>query len=285
MDTSLDMPFDWKSGLRDWRRRESLTQAQVAAKSGLSLAAIRAYESGARHPSSAALQSLVDAIGIPREEANRMLAAAGYAVDMYSVYNWGLEPATLESLKAEADSLPWPAHITNQSFDVVHANRAFQRIMEIDLDYQYTQHGARNLIANIVDPWFASRMANWDEMITLMAGLAKADPRWQADGTEHPAPWLQGPVQRLLEGDPALVRRFFELWAVAPPVPHRLRQRFSLDWLYRKERLMRFTGVLALANIHDELHWNEWAPADADTWRLLEEMAGVGRQSSSTGSR
>jgi hypothetical protein len=68
-------------------------------------------------------------------------------------------------------------------------------------------------------------------------------------------------------------------------VPHRLRQRFRLDWLYQGKHRMRFAGVLALANIHDELHWNEWAPADADTWRLLEEMAGVSRQSSSTGSR
>ena len=53
MDTSLDMPFDWKTALRDWRKSESLTQAALAARSGLSLAAVRAYESGARRPSSA----------------------------------------------------------------------------------------------------------------------------------------------------------------------------------------------------------------------------------------
>jgi transcriptional regulator with XRE-family HTH domain len=225
------MPFDWKTALRDWRKSESLTQAALAARSGLSVAAVRAYESGARHPSAAALQSIVDAIGIPREEANRLLAAAGHAVDMYSVFNWGLEPATLVSLKAEADSLPWPAFITNQSYDVVHANRAFQRIMEVDLDYQYMEHGARNLISNVVDTSFASRMANWDEVLGFIAGLAKADPRWQSGGAENPAPWLQGPIRRLLEGDPALVKRFFELWTAASPIPHRLRQRTRLHWL------------------------------------------------------
>lgn len=266
------MPFDWKSALRDWRKSESLTQADLAARSGVSLAAVRAYESGARRPSPTALQSLIDAIGVPREEANRLLAAAGYAVDMYSVYNWGLEPATLPSLIAESNSLPWPSHITNQSYDVVHANRAFQRIMEIDLDYQYMEHGARNLISNVVDPWFASRMANWDEVIGFMAGLAKADPRWQSDGIDHPAPWLQGPAQRLLQGDPALIQRFFQVWATAQPIPHRLRQRFRLHWRYQGKRLMRFTCVLGLANIADELHWNEWAPADADTWAILKEI-------------
>lgn len=285
MDTSLDMPFDWKTALRDWRKSESLTQAALAARSGLSLAAVRAYESGARRPSSSALQSLIDAIGIPREEANRLLAAAGYAVDMYSVFNWGLEPATLESLKAEADSLPWPAFVTNQSYDVLHANRAFQRIMEVDLDYQYMEHGTRNLISNVVDPSFASRMANWDEVLGFIAGLAKADPRWQSGGAENPAPWLQGPIQRLMEGDPILVKRFFELWTAAAPIQHRLRQRTRLHWLYQGKHLMRFAYLLALANIHDELHWNEWAPADAETWRLLEEMGSGSRQSSSTGSR
>lgn len=272
MESPLDMPFDWKSALREWRTSESLTQAQLAERSGLSLAAVRAYETGARHPSSTALQSLIDAIGIPREEANRLLAGAGYAVDQYSVYNWGLEPATLESLRAEADSLRWPAHVTNQSFDVVHANRAFEAIMEVDLDYEYTEHGGRNLISNVVDPAFASRMANWDEVIGFMAGLAKADPRWQSDGMDNPAPWLHGPAQRLLQGDPALVQRFFKVWASAPLVPHRMRQRFRLHWLYQGKRLMRFTCVLALANIADELHWNEWAPADAATWAILNEI-------------
>lgn len=272
METPLDMPFDWKSALREWRTSESLTQAELASRSGLSLAAVRAYETGARHPSATALQSLIDAIGIPREEANRLLAGAGYSVDQYSVYNWGLEPATLQSLVAEANSLPWPSHITNQAFDVVHANRAFQAIMEVDLDYEYTEHGGRNLISNVVDPAFASRMANWDEVIGFMAGLAKADPRWQSDGMDNPAPWLHGPAQRLLQGDPRLVERFFKIWATAQPIPHRMRQRFRLHWLYQGKRLMRFTGVLALANIADELHWNEWAPADAETWAILHEI-------------
>jgi transcriptional regulator with XRE-family HTH domain len=272
--TNWGMPSHWRDALREWRTRESLTQAELADRSGLSVAAVRAYESGARRPSAAALQAMIDAIGIPREEANPMLASAGYSVDQYSVYNWGLEPATLASLKAEADALPWPAHITNQAYDVVHANRAFQGIMEIDLDYQYTEHRARSLISNVVDPWFASRMPNWDEVIGFMAGLAKSDPRWQAvDGAEHPAPWLQGPMQKLMEGDPALIARFFTVWSAAQPIPHRLRQRFRLHWLYRGERLMRFTCVLALANIADELHWNEWAPADADTWAILNEIS------------
>ena len=201
-----------------------------------------------------------------------MLVSAGYAVDQYSVYNWGLEAATLESLIAEADALPWPSHVTNQAFDVVHANRAFQAIMELDLDYEHMEHGARNLISNVVDPWFASRMANWDEVIGFMAGLVKADPRWQSNG--NPAPWLQGPMQRLMQGDPALIQRFVGVWAAAEPVPHRLRNRFHFQWLYRGERLMNFTGVLALANIADELHWNEWAPADSGTWAILSEITG-----------
>jgi hypothetical protein len=216
---------------------------------------------------------MIDAIGIPREEANRLLASAGYAVDLYSVYNWGYEPATLEQLAAEADGLPWPTFVTNQSFEVLHGNRAFQAVMQVDLASQYTEHGARNLISGVVDPDFASRVANWDEVIGFMAGLAKADPRWQASSLENPPPWLQGTMRRFLAGDPKLVQRFLSVWTSATPVPHRLRQRFRLQWLYGEERrLMNFTCVLALGNIADELHWNEWAPADAATWAILREI-------------
>jgi hypothetical protein len=141
--------------------------------------------------------------------------------------------------------------------------------MEVDLGSQYTGHGERNLISQVVNPGFASRMANWDEVIAFMAGLAKADERWHSNESAQPAPWLQGAMKRLMEGDPALVARFMSIWATAPPVPRRVRQRFRLHWLYRGETLMRFTCVLALANVSDELHWNEWAPADADTWTAL----------------
>ena len=115
----------------------------------------------------------------------------------------------------------------------------------------------------------AARMANWDEVIAFMAGLAKSDQRWQANATVQPAPWLQGAMKRLMEGDPALVERFLGIWATAPPVPRRLRQRFRLNWLYEGDTMMRFTCVLALGNFSDELHWNEWAPADSQTWEAL----------------
>lgn len=261
--------MDYRQGIRSWRTSEGLTQAALAARSGLSLAAIRAYESGARRPSAQALQSIIDAIGVPREEANRLLAGAGYAVDLYSVYNWGYEPSSLADMAVECDSLYWPAHITNQSYDVVHANRTFQRIMEIDLTSQFLGHGERNLISQVVNPAFASRMANWDEVIAFMAGLAKSDQRWRAEATVQPAPWLQGAMKRLMEGDPKLVERFLGIWATAPPIRRRLRQRFRLNWLYRGETMMRFTCILALGNASDELHWNEWMPADAETWEAL----------------
>jgi transcriptional regulator with XRE-family HTH domain len=263
--------MDYRQGIRSWRMSEGLTQADLATRSGLSYAAIRAYESGARKPSAQALQAIIDAIGMPREEANRLLAGAGYAVDLYSVYNLGYQPATLEDMAAESDSLAWPAHITNQAYDVVHANRVFQKIMEIDLRSQYVGHGERNLISQVVNPAFASRMANWDEVITFMAGLAKFEPRWHSDGARQPAPWLQGAMKRLMEGDPALVERFLGIWATAQPIPWQLRHRFKLNWLYKGETLMRFTCVLGVGNFSDELHWNEWAPADAETWHALSE--------------
>ncbi len=263
--------MDYRQGIRSWRASEGLTQAGLATRSGLSYAAIRAYESGARKPSAQALQAIINAIGVPREEANRLLAGAGYAVDLYSVFNLGYEPVSLEEMAAESDSLPWPAHITNQSYDVLHANPVIQKIMDVDLRSQYMGHGERNLISGVVDPAFASRMANWDEVVTFMAGLAKFEPRWNSEGGRQPAPWLQGAMKRLMAGDPGLVERFLQLWVTAPPIPWRLRHRFRLHWLYKGETMMRFTCVLGVGNLSDELHWNEWVPADAETWQALSE--------------
>lgn len=268
----VDAEMDFREGIRSWRRKTGITQAQVASRSGLSVASIRAYETGARNPSHQSLQWIVHALGMPRDEANRIIAGAGYAVNSSSTYNWGYEPVSLTELAAEADSLAWPAFITNQGYDVVHANPAHQRVFEVDLSAEYTGHGERNLIAQAVNPVFASRMLNWDEAIGFVAGLAKADERWHSERATQPAPWLQGAMVRLAQGDPALVQRLLEIWLNAKPRPRRFRHRYNIAWLYRGEHRMHFTCINAISNVSDELHWNEWIPEDSETWRLLSEI-------------
>jgi hypothetical protein len=173
----------------------------------------------------------------------------------------------LAELQQEADGCVWPAFITNQSFDVVYANSAVQRLMRVDLDQEYLGFGDRNLVVGAVTEPFASRIDNWTEVMGFMIGLAKGDPRWQQPSIDQPAPWLQPMAERLAEGDPSRVKRLLDLWETAPPVSHRLRYRYAIRWNYQPGVLIAFTGVLAVADLATELHWNEWIPAGEEHWR------------------
>lgn len=273
---SFDAAFDWRTSIKYWRTEQHVTQAELARRSGLSIEGIKAYESGRRRPSAEALKCIIHALGIPREDANRILGGAGYAIEWDAVLIGRYAPCSLEDLQREAESYPWPAYVTNQSFDVVVANKPFQAVFGVDLDTQYLEFGERSLLGGITRDEFARRLANWDEVVTFMCGLAKADPRWGSEDVAHHPPWLERPFKRLLEGNPARIRRLVELWQKAPPIPHRLRQRYRIEWLYRGEVLLIFEGRLVIGDLWAELHWNEWIPADSETWGALERIVRYG---------
>lgn len=270
--STIEHAFDWRAAIRLWRERRGLTQSELARRSGVSLVSIKAYERGKRHPAEASLTSIISALGIPRDEANLILGGAGYAIDWRAVLQDRFTPLTLDDLRDEAALYPWPAFVTNQAFDVIVTNRALEAIFDVDLEREYLGFGERNLLGGITHDEFAARLANWDDVVAFMCGLAKADPRWRADDLARPAPWLEGPIQRFLAGNPARIKRFMQIWETAQPVPHRIRQRFTIHWLYAGHTLMRFDGRLVIADIWNELHWNEWIPADGQTWRLLDEL-------------
>jgi transcriptional regulator with XRE-family HTH domain len=253
--------------------RQGLTQAQLAERSGLALASVRAYEYGRRHPSQTALLSLVGALGIPREEANNVLMGAGYAVDWQGMLRQDFVPPRHEELEAQAAALIWPAFVTNQSFDVLYANRAAQTLFDVDLDREYTGFGERNILGGITHEEFASRVENWDEVVTFICGLAKGDSEWASTDLAHPAPYSRRPLERMLEGDPARITRFIDLWGSAPAIPNRLWQTFNLRLRYRGQ-VLSFSARMVLADIVTGMHWNECVPADGETWRALEGLAG-----------
>jgi transcriptional regulator with XRE-family HTH domain len=263
----------WREALREARRSRGVSVPALARRSGASVSAIKAYENGTRHPSQAALGSIIDALGVPREDANRIRAGAGYAVDWYTLLNERYT-SDLAWLEAAVQRPPWPVFVTNQAIDLVYWNRTFESVWDVDVLKEFTDPGERNFLAGASDPNFADCFENYDEVVTFMIGLAKGDPRWEQN-PERPAPWLQAPLQRFLSGDPAYIRRFFELWEKAAPLPHRTRHTYDLRWLYRREHPMRFTGIVTVVDIWNELSWNDWIPADAETWQAL---AGIDRE-------
>lgn len=263
--------FDWKAALRRWRRRTGQTQVGLAAAAGVSVASIRAYERGARHPSGRSLTDIVRALGIPRQEANQLLAAAGYAVDWQTLLE-GRYVSDRAHARSQMGDLPWPAFIADQGFNLVAANHWFELVWDVDLRTDMREPGRANFLAGVSDPRFVSCVGNFDELVSFMIGLAKGDPRLVQD-MERPAPWLREALSIFLRGDPSLITRVGALWERAAPVTHWTRHQYPIDWLHRGERRLRFIGLLTIADLWNELSWNDWIPADEETWRALREIA------------
>lgn len=263
--------FDWRHALRTWRKRRGLTQKTLAQMTGLSPATVRAYETRARDPSARALTQMVRALGIPRQEANLILAAAGYAVDWQTLLE-GRYVFDLGYAKSQLEACAWPAFISDQAINVVATNRLFDLVWDVDPAREYTKPGDRNLLGGASDPRFPRYVANFDELVKFMIGLAKGDPRFEQN-PERPAPWLEEPMARFLKGDAALISQIMKLWEAAEPIPHRTRHQYDVHWLYRGETPMRFRGVLTIGDLWNELSWNDWIPADAVTWTRLTDIA------------
>lgn len=259
--------FDWRAALRGRRLSMGLSQKELSARSGLSLAAVKAYESGRRLPSRASLTALVDALGTPREEANRIHGGAGYAIDWGTLLD-GRYVFDLAEAAGQLEAMQWPAFITNQACDIVAANSAFVRLMDVG---ELPEAVDRNLFAGNAMDQFARCVDNYDELITFMMGLAKGDPR-RPQNLRNPAPWLQAPIARALANDAALAARYRELWERAEPLPHKTTHQYRVRWTYRSRHHLHFVGLLTVADVWSELSRNDWIPADAATWQTLDAV-------------
>jgi transcriptional regulator with XRE-family HTH domain len=267
MVNSFHESFDWRSLIREQRRMHKLSQAEVARRSQISVSAMKAYEGGERHPSRETLEAIIVALGFPVEGANRVLAGAGYAIDMRHILNQRYDPRPLEWFASEVERYDWPVLVTNQASDVLAANQAFRRLMGIPVD-ETLPNPKWNFLARASDPAFAPRMENWDEAVGFMVGMIKAEQRWEAN-VERPAPFMINPFQQFLAGDPAYITRMLRLWESAAPVPITTRMSGRVRWRTESGELLSFTGTMHVADIWQELAWLDWVPDDETTWAYL----------------
>lgn len=270
--------FDWRAALRRHRVRLGISQSEVARRAGLSRSAVRAYERGDRQPSRKALEAILQAIGLTLDDANPIRGGAGFAVDWRAL--GGRYIAHPVELRQEADSKPWPVFITNQGSYVVHWNRAFELVWDVDVERDFPDPLTRNLLAGASITRFARCIVNYDETMAFFFGLVKGDPRWQQD-LERPAPWNEDAVRRLFEGDAGELRRLLDAWERATPIMHRVRHYYRVEWRHPGDgQLLRFIGQITACDIWNDWNWQEWIPADGETWFRLESLATARRTAS-----
>jgi transcriptional regulator with XRE-family HTH domain len=116
--------------LRRWRERRHLTQLELALDSGVSARHLSFVETGRSHPGRDTLLRILERLGVPFRERNRLLLAAGHAPAFpeRALDDPDLAPVR-EALEAVlAGHEPYPAVAVDRVWNMVAANSAMARL-------------------------------------------------------------------------------------------------------------------------------------------------------------
>lgn len=118
--------------LRDWRRRRSLSQLELASRAGVSSRHLSCVETGRARPTPEMILRLCDHLAVPLREQNRVLLAGGYA-PAHPEHGLGDPPMAEVSAAIEgilAAHLPFPALVVDTGWDLVAANEAVYALLD-----------------------------------------------------------------------------------------------------------------------------------------------------------
>lgn len=265
---------EWFERLRRLREGEGISRAALAARAGISAASVKAYETGARHPSGAALSSLLDALAADAFARREVLVGAGFAPDGRSpAEHLGDNWFSLEDACSEIASLAHPACVTTELMEVVAANTVIQRVWEVDLHRELDGPFERGLLSMLTRPRFADRLLNWTEALSVAVSVIKG--HYGGDDAIDPSrhPYVAAAVQHLLDGSPEYVQKFLALWMKVPGRMYRVRLSYPVAWNHSELGPLKFVAVTGPANRQPSLWFNDWVPADAHTATSIAQLA------------
>jgi transcriptional regulator with XRE-family HTH domain len=267
----LEAQFDWPRAIRDARRKRKLTRPEIAHRSGLSLSAVKAYETGVRHPSREALQAIIAALGLTKDEAGPILIGAGYAANWRAIFHDAYGPWPVEWFTDQVEQEAWPVFVTNEASDIIAANRLFRSLIGMPPRDRLPMPEKWNLLGLATDQAWADRVDNWDEAVSFVLGLGKTGLQSQVN-LERPATWVTEAYKRVLRGDPAYLARMLQLWEPAEPVEHTTRMRYSARWRHTTGEVLRFSGLIHIADVWQVYAWHDWIPENAETLAAIDEL-------------
>ena len=190
---------DWYRMLARARSRLGVSQADLAARSHVSHASVKAYEEGKRHPSRLYLTAMLDALKIDRVERNLIMAGAGYASDGMSFRPTHDDLTfTVDEAALEIERYHWPAFIVDEMMGVPCANRMAQRLWGVDLDREFLDPIGRNLLSVASNPRFAERCVNLDEILAILVSVWKGHHRGP-ESVDNPSPFFGAMLERFAE--------------------------------------------------------------------------------------
>jgi len=150
--------------LRQWRGVRGLSQLALALEAGVSSRHLSFVETGKAQPSRELVARLADTLRLPLRERNAMLLAAGYAPmfreTALTVPEMDPVRRAIEFILAQQE--PFPALVLNRYQDVLLANQAAGRVLEL-VAGRPSKHD--NVLRQIFDPEdMRGIVANWEEV-------------------------------------------------------------------------------------------------------------------------
>jgi len=265
----------WVETLRAERKARGLSQASLAAAAGLAEESVTSYEAGRRRPSRRALLRLGEALNLPRERLNGLLAEAGFDPEPAGVLEElkGLR-VPLEELRAELATYSWPCLVMNDFFEIVAWNEAANTFAELDFGRDLPAKPQRQLLRMAATPHFRARLVNWDEVISVMLSMY----RFERVDVEHPdtaALYFRALVEELSQADPGLFGYVVGLWQSAKPWPDGSRICFPVSWRTGDGVPLAINCISGPWSDFDAEFAFDWHPADAATWTWLESNSHV----------
>lgn len=205
-----------------------------------------------------------------------MLESAGFAPDERSFVpsdRLRAETYTQADAIAAVSCYRWPAFVVDKFLGVVAANQAAQTLWGVDLDREFEDALDRNLLSVATNPRFADRIANWEEAVGHVVAARKAHD-WAPEQLEAPSPYLAALLERLVQGDATYVARLMDLWQHAPSTwSQKMRWSYPIVWDEPGVGRLQFECLVATASELEGLAFNDWVPANAETWLALDRLA------------
>ncbi len=205
---------DWRTLLRDERLRLGLTQEQVGRLVSISTVGLRKYENGARTPSRDTLARILVALQVPQSRARLIMEGAGYArLDRLAPAAHPAFYYTMDEARAVLERFPWPRFVANNVMELVAANRIAQAFVRFDVEAERQRRGRAQMhfLSLVAEHWLWSRIANLDEMLSIVISVLKGVPRGGAR-LDRPGALVQAVLAEFATSNPAAVPRLLRLW-------------------------------------------------------------------------
>jgi len=256
--------------LRVWRGAQGMSQLELSVAAGVSSRHVSFIETGRSRPSREMVLRLAETLALPLRHRNRLLVAAGFA-PAYSQSPW--EQPELGPVRHALELVlrshePFPAFVLDRGWDILLANEAHHRILDLLLPPGAPLAAPVNAIGLVLDPRLLRPVvANWPVVAHVLGHRLSRQLR-----TPDLDPRLRHHLEELLAlpGVGQAMREVHPLVDSAVVIP--------LSFAIADRRLSWFSTIATLGTPQDvtleELFVESLFPADEATDRMVRELLG-----------